>query len=324
LARELAAMGAETPTERHVKQIAPWMASLMLHLGVAMLALFMTWTVAKFPSKDDSVLIVADFNALNYEPVAQLSPTPAATSELAIADRALLLPPEPTIRERLAQADTSPTELLAGASRTGESELSRFAPKAAKDGATFAGVSSSNARKIVYVIDASGSMISSNYIVIEELARSLENLKPVQSFSVIFFQDNKALQMPPAGKLVPASSDERKRAIRWAKTIIPRGTSNPLQAIQRALATKPDAIFLLSTNITGYGHFEIDQRDLLERLNQLNPVNPDTGRRITQINCVQFLDQDPLETMQKIAKAHGGPNGYNFLSRKDLGLIGSQ
>ena len=69
---------------------------------------------------------------------------------------------------------------------------SQFAPKASRSGATFAGTSSTNARKIVYAIDASGSMISSIQIVLEELTRSLENLSPKQSFTVIFFQNDAA------------------------------------------------------------------------------------------------------------------------------------
>jgi len=35
---------------------------------------------------------------------------------------------------------------------------------------------------------------------------------------------------------------------------------------------------------------------------------------------VQFLDPDPLETLRRIAEQHGGPDGYRFLSRAELGL----
>jgi len=45
-----------------------------------------------------------------------------------------------------------------------------------------------------------------------------------------------------------------------------------------------------------------------------------TGERRTQINCIQFLDPDPLDTLRRIAEAHGGPGGYKFLGRGELGL----
>ena len=81
-------------------------------------------------------------------------------------------------------------------------------------------------------------------------------------------------------------------------------------------------LFLLSENITGSGEFEIDQADLLKLLDELNPVDRKTGRRVTLIKCVQFLDPDPLDTLLRIAQHHGGPDGYRFLSRAELGLKG--
>jgi hypothetical protein len=185
----------------------------------------------------------------------------------------------------------------------------------------FAGTAGSNARSIVYVIDASGSMISHMQIVIDELSRSLEGLNPKQSFNVIFFQKNQALAVPPANQLLPATDQDKLRALQWIHdNIVPLGRSNPLAAIELAMSHKPDVVFILSEGITGSGEFEIDQRDLLARLNELNPVDSGTGRRRTQINCIQFLDPDPLDTLKIIAQEHGGANGYKFLSRAELGL----
>ena len=108
------------------------------------------------------------------------------------------------------------------------------------------------------------------------------------------------------------------------QNIIPRGTSNPIKAIETAMGFEPDVIFLLSENITGGGQWEIDQRDLLALLETLNPLDPRSGQRRTTINCIQFLDPDPLETLKKIADVHGGPRGYKFLDRKELGLSTSR
>ena len=96
---------------------------------------------------------------------------------------------------------------------------------------------------------------------------------------------------------------------------------NGQEALKLTERLNPDVIFLLSQNITGYGQFEVDQRDLLALLDKLNPKNAN-GRRAAQINCIQFIDPDPLDTMRKIAEEHGGPNGYKFLDRSELGLGG--
>src|SRR5688572_10005029 len=92
LAHELAALRAESRTERNVKRIVPWVFSLAMHLGIGLLAVFITWTVTKLPERDDAALIVADFNALNYEPVARLNTTQAPGGELIIEDRAAAQP----------------------------------------------------------------------------------------------------------------------------------------------------------------------------------------------------------------------------------------
>ncbi|MEO7198072.1 MAG: alkyl sulfatase C-terminal domain-containing protein, partial [Solirubrobacterales bacterium] len=41
--------------------------------------------------------------------------------------------------------------------------------------------------------------------------------------------------------------------------IIPGGGTNPVKALQMALQTKPQLLFILSDNITGAGRFEVDR-----------------------------------------------------------------
>src|SRR5262245_26388539 len=69
IAAELAALGAEASTARNAERIVPWFVSFVLHVGVVALALVITWTVTNLPQKEDAILIVADFNAMNYAPV---------------------------------------------------------------------------------------------------------------------------------------------------------------------------------------------------------------------------------------------------------------
>ena len=57
----------------------------------------------------------------------------------------------------------------------------------------------------------------------------------------------------------------------------------------------------------------------LQRSAGTGPVPDGNGHRRTQINCIQFLDPDPLDTLRIIAERHGGPKGYKFLDREELG-----
>jgi hypothetical protein len=322
LATQLAALGSETRTERNVKRIVPWVISVAVHAGVIMLAVFITWTVSQLPSKQESVLIVADFNALAYDPVSSLQGSSPVQPEAVMQPVEPAVPLAELIERRLRETEAAPLMIDPGVGSNSSSSLDRFAPQsAAAGGAAFAGVSTSNARRIVYVIDASGSMVSHLQLVLQELARSLAGLSPDQRFGVVFFKGNDAVVVPPANTLSPGTVAAKSAAMNWINAnIVPQGGTNPVIAIQKALGLKPDVIFMLSQNITGYGQFEVDQRDLMTLLETLNPRDPSTGRRLAQINCVQFLDADPLNTMELIAKEHGGPGGYKFLTRQLLGL----
>lgn len=319
LARHLVELGAETETERAVKRIAPWVGSFLIHLGLIVLGFLIVAAWRTATEEEESVVITADYYQLEYEPLASLQTTASEEEQTPLQDRVKTESVEQLLDDRLTEVDTDSLQLFSDAAS--RSRPSTFAPEAREGTAKFAGLTGTNARRIVFIVDASGSMIGTLQIVLDELARSVDQLSPQQSFAIIFFQENEALAVPPADKLIPAEPQEKVRALKWVReTVIPRGRSNPLAAIQLGLRLKPDVIFMLSNDITGSGQYEIDQQELLATLDRLNPVNDETGRRATQIQCIQFLDPDPLNTLQKIAEAHSGPHGYRFLSRRELGL----
>jgi hypothetical protein len=223
-------------------------------------------------------------------------------------------------------------ELPLGTQTGSGGDLAGGGPAGVAPPATFAGLRASNAQSIVYVVDASGSLIGTLPVVRRELEASLRSLSPSQRFAVLFFQRNTTLTMhagsteserrgeSPANRLVAASPAAISGVLTWAETIRPAGRSNPLHALEQALTLEPDVIFLLSADITGSGEFEMGRDELLRSLDRLNPLDPATGRRPTRIHCVQFLDADPLDTLQRIATMHGGRDAYRFLSRESLGL----
>ena len=153
--------------------------------------------------------------------------------------------------------------------------------------ASFFGVSGSDVQRVVYCIDASGSMIRSLPMVLEHLGHSMAQLAPPQRFSVVFFQDNEAVPMP---NFAAAIGHCRSQAC-GPSVDAPRGCASwaiqPPACLEMALAIQPDVIFLLSENITGAGPFEIEADRLLAALEDQNPVRPD-GTRARQSSAFNF------------------------------------
>ena len=196
-------------------------------------------------------------------------------------------------------------------------------PSTGQDGAktgivAFTNVKGDSAKRIVYVVDGSGSMALCLPFIRAELLRSVARLDASQSFQIVVFRD------PPAGSqsagtfvLNPrknetnallAASDLNKSILReWLETVQPLGRSSPLAGIEAALAMQPDLIFLLSRAIKRSVNSDVEEtnRLVLARLDALNPINPITRKRPTVIKALQFVDNDPTGLMQSIGKTHG-------------------
>jgi len=312
-------MGGEPVGRRRLASIFAWVTSMGLHGGLAVVVILFAATAAHFATKPTPPpALVMDFQRPVYAP----------TSTLADAARA----PRPT--EARAQEPLAAQELRAAAEealaamRRAEPSLSLAAHRMSKLGGEsrpiqvdFVGLRATNARRIVYVVDASGSLVGSFPQVLEELRRSVMKLDPRQTFGIIFIQRGEALTVPPGGALQPATPERLAEAMKWVDAkVVPTGRSNPIAAIEAAIALKPEIIFLLSADITGAGEFEISERVLLDELDRLNPKDPATGRRPVRIQCIQFLDPDPVGTLQRLAGEHGGADGYRYLGRAELGL----
>ncbi len=318
-ARDVPVHDARSRADDNVKRTVPWLASVAIHAGIFLIALLVAGTVRLIQQDTEPPTIMASFDALIYDPVTRMDLPPAEVTQPDRQDRVPLDSLERALEEELRELVLDPLPTIDGAFES--PSLSQFQPSAVEGSASFVGLTTTNARRIVYVIDASGSLIASLQVVIRELSRSLRELTAKQSFSIVFFQQDRALAVPPGDRLLQATSEEKRRALEWIdRNIIPNGNSNPLPALRKAIRLQPDVIFLLSDNITGAGQYEIDQEELLAELERLNPRDPRSGRRSVQINCIQFLDPDPLQTLPRIASAHGGPNGFKFLDRRELGL----
>src|SRR5207237_9093507 len=77
---------------------------------------------------------------------------------------------------------------------------------------------------VVFVCDASGSMINTFSSLKDQLTHSIEGLKSVQSFNVVFFQGEKCSAF--AGGLLFATPDNKRKAFKWLEEQTTTGTTN--------------------------------------------------------------------------------------------------
>ena len=105
--------------------------------------------------------------------------------------------------------------------------------------------SGGSARKIVFVCDSTGSMLNKMASLKNELQKAVNGLKPIQSFDVIFFHDEKCLAMNMT-ELEAATPDSKRKALRFLDDVTASGTTDPLPAIETAFKLQPQLIYFLS------------------------------------------------------------------------------
>ncbi|MCC6580465.1 MAG: hypothetical protein IT440_08485 [Phycisphaeraceae bacterium] len=298
--------------------LLPWGVSILLHAGIILLAVFIVWSVRQQIDEEEIIIPIARLSATPGTPLKmtqtrQLTKMTTSTSRVALTARAVS-------QAQTALASKVSTEPLALATQMQSSSADLFdAGVAAGSGLTVRFFSTGgNAKRIIYLVDASGSLIDTLPFVLLELKKSIGNLSEKQSYTVIFFQGDRAIEVPPAG-LKQAGSASRQKTYEWLDggNIIPMGLSNPVKALQVALLYKPQLLFILSDNITGEGRYEVDQRKLLEDIRGANKGG-------THINTYQFLYQDKLvdygmkPTLQLISEESGGI--YTFIDGRTRGI----
>jgi len=185
------------------------------------------------------------------------------------------------------------------------------------------------AKRFVYLIDASGSMVDVLPFVMSELKKTLPQHTPDQRVAVLIFSGTGVHELPGGKGLREMTAEQMERFRVWLTLdnhgfeTGGRGSSYVRQALTQGLGYKPDVMFLLSDNLTGGGQgatrHEIFQDDLLGLIADHNRSAP----RAT-IHTVQFLYDDPLVrhgmvgTLERIAKDYGGK--YRFITQRELNL----
>ena len=311
---------AETPRSGgDVSTPLAWSGSIVLHLIILIIASLITWSIVRTPD-DRPIVVVSSPDAVpTFESVTSVTTLPSETSSMGGAPT--IAASEPVEAADLAELLVAADDLLS------QSTVLAATPGAGETpGVSFGGVAAPAATRIVFLVDASGSMIGAFRAVIREVERTLRQLDSRQSFTVLLFQGEQVLSPRTLkGGLRPATPAAVDSVVAWMRDVNPKDRSDPSQALKDAFGLDPQVVYLVSTDITGSGNYEVDRDQLFQLLEKLNPRRGD-GRRDTLIRCIQLLDEDRLGTLREIARRHGtdpdndDDSGFAFIGRSALGL----
>lgn len=162
--------------------------------------------------------------------------------------------------------------------------------------------------RVVFICDSSGSMDGEpKLLLVEELRKTVDALRPIQFYNVLFFSDAAFHGCFEEG-LRSANPSNKGVTHEFLDRLVVRGGTNPLPALEAAFRMKPQLIFFLTD-----GRFETVRHDEVQKtVDQLNADNS------VMINTIQFMNRDQVaeDLLREIAAKHGGQ--YRFVGRDDL------
>ncbi len=168
------------------------------------------------------------------------------------------------------------------------------------------GQSATGARRIVFVVDKSGSMTDSFDMVRRELLRCVGELGRTQKFHVICFsqrtEDRPAFEENPPRRLVSAIESSRRELAQFIAGVRPEGGTEPSPAMRRAFDLEPDLIYFLTD-----GDFDP------KLLGELIHLNRDKRVRICTI---AYMSPDGSERLKQIAREHRGE--FKYVTERDI------
>jgi hypothetical protein len=159
--------------------------------------------------------------------------------------------------------------------------------------------------KIAFVCDASGSMMNKFDALRVELQKAVRGLRPIQQFSIIFFQEESAAVLDD--HLLLATESNKARAYAFLNNARAHGSTDVIPALQAAFEQKPELIYLLTD-----GDFHGRNQQVIEYIRGHN------ADRKVKINTIAFInnDEEYRKVLQQIAADNGG--SFKFVSDQDL------
>src|SRR4051794_23208212 len=120
-----------------------------------------------------------------------------------------------------------------------------------------------NAKQIIFMCDASGSMINKFASLKNELNKAILELPPNCTFNILFFQDGKAVMLN-RNAMVAATQEGKRAASKLLEEVTTTSTSDPIQGLIAGFRLHPDLIYVLTD-----GDFP-DNDAVIKKVRQLN------------------------------------------------------
>jgi hypothetical protein len=290
------AQSLDKSVAKRARHIGPWAASVGLHVGLVAIGFSLTWTIIRLEDRAPSPIVEAGLPALvipavmEVQPLELPGPGPAPQPP---SPEPVVVPEQPA-RQASAPLDAPSVPLVP------ITMASAFAGSDLPPG------------DLVFVLDASGTMIPWFHDVLGELERSLMAMRPTDDFAVVLFRGSEAIVAYP-GRPCPARGRYREKALdflrdysRWGG---PALGSDPIAALKTAFSFDPATIVLLSGGMDASTSFSLDANEVHKELATAAASATRNGGHPTTIRCVQLVpdatvDPDPLLTA--IAVNHGG------------------
>lgn len=298
-----------------------WTVSLALHGALVVGGFALVWSIQRTPDvayATEARTVV--FNAPALAPEPRTTPTETPQQTKSPIDQ--LFEPKTEVPQTEQFPDLS--EAMSTPVDTPARDLTPPPPTLIAREAEFFGTGASDARRIVYVVDASGSTLPILSAVGREIARSLDALNATQFATILVAQGRPArdesgpeaiVLRPPIDGLIRATPKRARDLGAWfADSVSARGRSDLLVALREAMALEPDAIFLLATP----GNASTERDGFLDTLAEINPVDSRTGRRRAIIAVVSVGPPPEGDPLLDIARAHGEDASITILDRAQL------
>ncbi len=318
--------------------LMPWGVSILVHMALIVLAFFLVWQTIVPAGEQDTVPTlsrVPDVSAPSKE--SSLEPASSSASAMLVVPTVV-----PTVMSPKVVKPVMPGFNLQTVAtiQTPQHQNAPFCCPGTgvgkKNGPFEVGDedgdknSKGGSSKVVFVVDASGSMVDVLPFVVNELKRVVNaELGQENEATVLFFSGHGVFEIPGQSGLRPVTAQFKERFHAWVSLdnhqyqTGGRGSLFVRQALTRALGYQPEVVYLLSDNLTGGGQgatqHELFQDELLDLVRAKNDSNSPA-----RISTVQFLYEDPLVragltgTLQRIADETGG--NYRFVSQSELKL----
>jgi hypothetical protein len=168
-----------------------------------------------------------------------------------------------------------------------------------------------NATKIIYLCDASGSMLSVFGALKQQLKESVNSLDVTagQEFNVIFFYDDVCDPLFKDHQMHLASPANKKLAMEFIDNAVSTGGTQPIPAIKEAMHEKPELLYVETDGFDAIASFD-------DVINAFKDGNTD-GKM--HINCI-FLQADEDPKLEKVLSqiARQGNGAFRKILKSDM------